>query len=215
MAGAVYVAKGTVSGMLYRSADGPALVSRDDDSPRVTGDLYRVTPEHLQELDELDGLAPENREKADRRRSRVTVRCFYNAGDSWTAWAWVWHGPVDPAQRIQSGDWLQEYRPGLSERLRRYPWFSLIGVICLISFPMWILVAPITSYYTSPLARLTRDAMILGGAFSPFAAAYSLWLAKRRGESNGLYGCVFAVALFACGLVAIVVLAVMIKAIRR
>jgi gamma-glutamylcyclotransferase (GGCT)/AIG2-like uncharacterized protein YtfP len=214
MAEAVYVAKGTVPGMLYRLVDGPALVSGDDDSPRVTGDLYRVTPEHLQKLDELDGLDPESRERSDRRRIRVMVKCFYNAGDSWTAWAWVWHGPVAPEQRLQSGDWLLEERPGLSERLRRYPWFSLIGVICLVVFPMCFLLAPITSYYKSPLARLTRDVMLIGAVLSPFAAVYSLWLAKRRGERDGLFGCVFTLALLACGIVAIGLIVTVLQAIR-
>lgn len=214
MAGAVYVAKGTVPGILYRLPEGPGLVSGDDYSPRVTGDLYRVTPDHLQKLDELDGLDPESREKSDRRRCRVTVQCFYNPGDSWTAWAWVWNGATDPEQRIRSGDWLQEYRPGLAERLRRYPWFTLIGMICLISFPLWIVAAPITSYYKSPLARLTSNAMLLGGALSPFAAVYSLWLAKRRGESDGLFGCVYALALLACGLVVLLVIAAIIQSIR-
>jgi gamma-glutamylcyclotransferase (GGCT)/AIG2-like uncharacterized protein YtfP len=214
MAGAVYVAKGSVPGMLYGLPDGPALVSGDEYSPRVTGDLYRVTPEHLQKLDELDGLAPEEREASDRRRCRVTVKCFFNPGDSWTAWAWVWDGPTDPGQRIQSGDWLQEYRPDLSERLRRYPWFTLIGMICLISVPVWIVVAPITTYYKSPLARLIRDAMVLVAALSPFAAVYSLWLARRRGESDGLLGCIYTLALMACGLVVLLVITGIIKWIR-
>ncbi|MCW1887839.1 gamma-glutamylcyclotransferase [Luteolibacter flavescens] len=214
MAGAVYVAKGTVPGMLYGLADGPALVSGGEDSARVTGDLYRVTPEHLQKLDDLDGLAPDERETSDRRRGRVAVKCFFNSGDSWTAWAWVWHGPVDPGQRIQSGDWLRESRPGLTEGLQRYPWYSLIGTICLVSFPIWLLAAPLTSYYTSPLARFTHDAMLIGGALSPFAAVYSLWLAKRRGESDRLLGCLYAVALMACGFVVVAVIVAVIKSIR-
>jgi gamma-glutamylcyclotransferase (GGCT)/AIG2-like uncharacterized protein YtfP len=201
MDGAVYVAKGTVPGMLYRLPEGPGLVDGDEYSLRVTGDLYRVTPDHLQKLDELDGLDSESREKSDRRRRRVTVQCFYNSGDSWVAWAWVWNGPTDPEQRIQSGDWLQEYRPGFSERLRRYPWFTLIGLICLISFPVWMLAAPVTGYYKTPLARVVGNAMALGGALSPFAAVFSLWLAKRRGERDGLFGCLFVFAIAACSIV--------------
>ena len=201
MEGAEFIAKGSVRGMLFRLPDGPGLVRGDLTAPRVTGELYRVNPDHLQRLDELDGLDPEAREKSDRRRRRVHVDCLSNRGNSWEAWTWEWTGCMDPAQWIQSGDWLKEYRPSLVDRLRLFHWFTLIGLICLVSCPLWILAAPLTGYYKTPLARLARDAMILVAALSPFAALFSLWLAKRRGEKEGLFGCLFVLAIIACSIV--------------
>jgi hypothetical protein len=55
---------------------------------------------------------------------------------------------------------------------------------------------------------------VLVAALSPFAAVYSLWLAKRRGESDGLLGCIYTLALMACGLVVLLVITGIIKWIR-
>jgi gamma-glutamylcyclotransferase (GGCT)/AIG2-like uncharacterized protein YtfP len=214
MEGAEFIAKGSVPGMLYRLPGGPGLVRGELTSPRVTGELYRVTPGHLQRLEALDGGDPESKAKGESRRTRVLVHSLAIAGESWEAWAWEWTGPIDPVQRIRSGDWLIEKRPCLSDRLRLFPWFTLIGLICLVSFPLWMLAAPITGYYKSPFARLIRDAMAVGGLCSPFAAAFSLWLARRRGERDGLFGCLYSLSFAACSLVIVNLLLWLIKVIR-
>lgn len=214
MADAVYVSKGTVPGMLYQMLEGPVLVSGDDYSPRVTGDLYRVSPDHLKKLEELDELGPEAKEGSRIVRCRVEVQCSYNPELSWTAWTWEWNGVMEREQRIQSGDWFQEDRSSLREKLQRHPWFLLIGLTCLVSPPFWIVAASLANYFGSPMHRLIRDAMLLGAAISPFAAVYSLWLAKRRGEGAGLFGCVYVLAMLACVLVIVVAVLVVAGYIR-
>ena len=215
MEGAEFIAKGTVPGTLYRLPGGPGLVSGGLTEPRVTGEVYRVSPDHLQRLDQLDGIDPESEVSGDRRKRRVMVHSLSNAGESWEAWAWEWTGPVDPVQWVPSGDWMDEERPRLSDRLRLYPWFTLIGLICLVSCPLWLLGASIpSSRYMGPRAWYIDDVMAIGGLLSPFAAAFSLWLARRRGERDGLFGCLFTFALFACSLVIVNLLWWLIKAIR-
>lgn len=212
MDGAVFLAKGTVPGTLYRLGDGPVLVSGDETSPRVTGDVYRVNPDHLQKLDELEGLNPETREQSDRSRSQVLVQSSSNPEDTWIAWAWIWNGARDPGKRIRSGDWLKEYRPGFSGKLQVYPWFTLIGMICLGSFLLCLLIGELIGKDDSPLARLAP----FGAALSPFVALSALWIARRRGEKDGgLFGCLVALSLLVAGVVAIVVLASMSEAIRK
>lgn len=201
MVGGRFIASGSVTGVLYALPGGAGLVSGGDDSQRVIGDLYQVTPEHLKKLDELDELDPEDRSRSNRHRSRVLVRCLNNPGDTWEAWAWVWTGETDRMPRIESGDWLKANRPILSERLGQYPWFTLIGLICLLLFPLGLLRFPPVSYFKSPFAVIMYRTIEIGSVLSPFAAMYSLWLARRRGERDGLFGCLFVLAILGCILV--------------
>ncbi|MEK7952356.1 gamma-glutamylcyclotransferase family protein [Luteolibacter soli] len=215
MKSAEFVAEGRVAGALYHLPEGPGLVDGEMGSPSVRGELYQMSADKLQRLDELDGLDAEERERSDRRRRRVMVHSLLDDGYALEAWTWVWLGPVDPARWIQSGDWMKEYRPDFSERLRRYPWFTLIGMICVSSSPLWMLAAPITGYYKTPMAGLVRDALVVGAALSPFAAVFSLWLARRRGERDGLLGCFFVVAMAESVLAIFGLLAWLVQTIRR
>lgn len=212
MDGAVFLSRGTVPGTLYRLGDGPVLVSGDETSRRVTGDVYRVSPDHLQNLDELEGLNPEKREQSDRRRSQVLVQGAGNQGDTWIAWAWIWNGARDPGKRIRSGDWLQEYRPGVSGKLQVYPWFTMIGMICLGSFLLCLSINDLIGKDDSLLARIVP----FGAALSPFAALSALWIASRRGEKDGgLFEFLVALSLIVAVVVAIGVLASVSEAIRK
>jgi gamma-glutamylcyclotransferase (GGCT)/AIG2-like uncharacterized protein YtfP len=215
MEGAEFLAMGTVPGTLYRLPGGPGLVSGELTEPRVTGEVYRVSPDHLQRLDKLDGGDPEVKARDERHRTQVLVHSLANAEESWEAWAWEWTGAVDPVQWVRSGDWMDEERPRLPERLRLYPWFTLIGLICLVSCPLWLVGASIpASHYKVPRAWYIDDAMAIGGLLSPFAAAFALWLARHRGERDGLFGCLFTFALGACSLVVVNLFWWLIKAIR-
>jgi len=209
MEGAEFLCEASVPGFLYRAAGAPGLVVGKLPDPRVRGELYRVSVDHLQRLDELEGLDPRGEERGDRRRTRVLAQSVHHAGPSWEAWSWEWTGATDPANWITSGDWFDDESRGFSDRLRRFPWFTWIGLVCLVSAPLWLLGAPVAYHYLSPLARLFRGAMLLAAALSPFVSLAALWLARRRGERDGgLFGCLLTLALMASGAVAIVVVRV-------
>lgn len=96
MEGAEWCGAGEVAGRLYRISWYPGWVRG---SGRVRGDVFRVGPELLAELDVFEG--PEY------QRVRVDV-LLTESGGTLPVWAYEWTGPVEEAGRIVSGDWLAE-----------------------------------------------------------------------------------------------------------
>jgi gamma-glutamylcyclotransferase (GGCT)/AIG2-like uncharacterized protein YtfP len=73
----------------------------------VSGELYRVEPEHLAALDAFEGISAGEVEGAEYRR--VVVPVLLEGAifeESVEAWAYEWTGPVDEERWIRSGDWL-------------------------------------------------------------------------------------------------------------
>jgi gamma-glutamylcyclotransferase (GGCT)/AIG2-like uncharacterized protein YtfP len=102
MKDAEFVGAATVRGVLYSISWYPGLVI-DGSAGAVTGDLYLVDPELLRELDAFEGISANEIEGAEYRRVRVPATAD---GRRIEAWAYEWIGPVDPARKVGSGDWL-------------------------------------------------------------------------------------------------------------
>ncbi|MCW1923995.1 gamma-glutamylcyclotransferase [Luteolibacter arcticus] len=214
MDGAEFIGNGTVQGTLYKLPGGPALVMEEAASSRVIGELYRLNPRHLVMLDELGGPPSEATGSGGFCRGRVLVHSLPDVEDSREAWTWAWTGAVDPAQSIQSGDWFDEEPPRPFDPQPLYPWFTWISLVCLLCFPL-CLVGSFLNHSPSSLARLAQVLMNVFGALAPFAALSSLWLAKRRGESDVLFGCLFLMSFAASGLILIGLCLTLIEAFRR
>ncbi len=97
MAGAEFIAAGTVRGRLYGIDWYPGLVA-DDSGDEITGEVYQISASLLESLDDFEG--PEY------RRVMAQVRCGGDHRSPFSAWVWEWLGPVDESRRIISGDWL-------------------------------------------------------------------------------------------------------------
>ncbi|MDP3850938.1 MAG: gamma-glutamylcyclotransferase family protein [Luteolibacter sp.] len=99
MAGADYLAAGTVRGRLYGIDWYPGLVL-DEAAAETTGEVYQVSPELMESLDDFEG------------NEYRPVRAMVTLSDATplSAWVWEWLGPCDESQRIVSGDWLSPPR---------------------------------------------------------------------------------------------------------
>lgn len=108
MAGAAFVAAGTVRGRIYRIDWYPGLVP-DADGGKISGEVYAAGPELLAELDVFEGVSAEEIAGSEYRRIRTEVDA--GAEKPLIAWVWEWLGPVEETKRIPGGDWLAAY-PG-------------------------------------------------------------------------------------------------------
>lgn len=103
MAGAQFLSPGTVAGKLIRIDWYPGLVP-DVDAGEVQGEVWRVSPKMLAELDRYEGCDPES--GAGEEYRRILAQVNLEDGGKTDAWVWNWTGPVDGYPVIESGDWL-------------------------------------------------------------------------------------------------------------
>lgn len=103
MEGAECLGMASVRGQLYRIDWYPGLVL-DPGGERVLGEVYQVAPELLANLDAFEGATGGR----DDEYRRLIVQARWVAGNRCEyAWAWEYTGPVDPAKRIDPGDWFE------------------------------------------------------------------------------------------------------------
>ncbi len=104
MAGADFIASGTITGRMYRIDWYPGLVL-DDAGGEIHGEVYSVGPELLSALDVFEGLSAGEIEGSEYRRVQTTV--VQQDSRTLAAWVWEWLGITDESQRICDGDWLK------------------------------------------------------------------------------------------------------------
>jgi len=104
LAGAEFVAQGTITGRMYRIDWYPGLVL-DDAGDEIHGEVYSVTADQLSGLDIFEGLSAGEIEGSEYRRVQTTV--VQQDSQTLSAWVWEWLGIVDESQRIRDGDWLK------------------------------------------------------------------------------------------------------------
>ena len=94
MARAEALGSGTISGVIYRMSWYPALICGGEE--RVRGELYLVSEQDIQALDEFEGESY--------RRIQVSVRL--DTGEEQLAWVWEWTADLVERLPIAGGDWL-------------------------------------------------------------------------------------------------------------
>lgn len=104
MAGAEFIAPGTITGRMYRIDWYPGLVL-DPAGDEIHGEAYSVDSELLSALDIFEGLSAGEIEGSEYRRVETTV--MRQDSQTLTAWVWEWLGMVEEGQRISDGDWLK------------------------------------------------------------------------------------------------------------
>ena len=105
MAGAEFIASGTITGRMYRIDWYPGLVL-DEAGDEIHGEVYSVGPELLSALDVFEGFSAGEIQGSEYRRVQTTV--VQQDSSTLTAWVWEWLGLVDESQRVSDGDWLKE-----------------------------------------------------------------------------------------------------------
>lgn len=104
MAGADFIADGTIMGRMYRIDWYPGLVL-DPAGDEIRGEIYSVGPEQLSALDVFEGVSAGEVDGSEYRRVQTTV--VKQDSQILTAWVWEWLGMVDESQHISDGDWLK------------------------------------------------------------------------------------------------------------
>lgn len=105
MAGAEFIAAGTISGRMYRIDWYPGLVL-DSAGDEISGEVYAVGPEQLAALDAFEGLSAGEIQGSEYRRVLTTV--VQQDSQTRTAWVWEWLGATEESQRVADGDWLKQ-----------------------------------------------------------------------------------------------------------
>lgn len=175
MIGAQYVRLGEVAGTLLEISGTPALVPRRGrESGWVTGELFQVSPEHLQTL---DATAESLQENGGSNYQRVRMKVYLPGSPilQGEAWVWQWTDTAETGRIIRSGDWTDVSHP------RPFPLFTLIAGLCLMGFV--VSLAGIDSVFPAvgPVPRY-RQALVFCVAMVPVAACVSAWWGLRRRE---------------------------------
>ena len=176
MKGAEFVGKGRVEGRLFLISWYPGLVPGPDRG-WVSGDIFKVGPDHMRALDEFEGLAAGEIEGSEYRRVKVPVFLEGLPGEAPRAWIYEWKGPVDESRRIPSGDWLDVVEPGAASA---FSWVT----ICIATALMTFFVASASGVDFTP-DQMGRAGTWLVVAFiygAPLGGILAAVLAKRRRE---------------------------------
>lgn len=194
MRDAEWVRRGVVRGRLYRVSWYPGLVP-DEAGVEIVGDVFRVGPRLMRELDAFEGLAAGSTlgEEYERRRLRVRIQprpeAWDDLPDEIEAWVWAWRKPVDGLLEVATGDWMDVDRP------RQPSWFTGLGCLGLVAIPFGGMVLQGTAAHLG----LRVDGDLATCLFLLVSGAGGLWagtLAMRRRER----GQAFQVLLLAGGI---------------
>ena len=97
--GATFLTTGTLAGGLYSVGWYPALIEGEEG--RVTGEVWELTtPGLMHVLDDYEGLFDDGPPEYERALRRIET-----PDGPLEAWAYLYLHPVDPMQRIPTGDW--------------------------------------------------------------------------------------------------------------
>lgn len=104
-AGAQFLGHGRVRGRLLDLGAYPGLVAPVTRNDQVRGELYELGDDRaFGRLDAYEDFDPRHPERSLflRREARVKL----DAGQTMTAWAYFYAGPIELGRRISSGDFL-------------------------------------------------------------------------------------------------------------
>ena len=179
----------TVEGSLYVIAWFPGFLP-EKGKGKVVGELYHVTPELLDELDEFERRAAAEVEGAGCQRVKVEAKMLTLSGDRFfEAWAWEWRGSVEERLRIPTGNWFDFISPPV------FPWFTWIAATCVIAFPAFIVGGAVMESSRGALPNVAGTVIAICGMCAPFAALGALWFGMRAREKRGPLGCIAVFAI--------------------
>lgn len=101
MKGAQWLGPAEVSGTLVRVDWYPGLVLGG--GSMVLGEVYKVGPELMNELDEFEGIGSEDERNGEYHRVKAEVSF---KGEPLNVWIYEWLKGVEGYPVVESGDWL-------------------------------------------------------------------------------------------------------------
>jgi gamma-glutamylcyclotransferase (GGCT)/AIG2-like uncharacterized protein YtfP len=106
-----FVSDGKIKGTLYDLGEYPAAVPSDTDN-RIVGEMYEANSIEefnwaISQLDDYEGLHPEEGEEQLYRRELATVDLNDDVADAWVYW---YNGSVSGMPVIDSGDVLEYFK---------------------------------------------------------------------------------------------------------
>lgn len=103
MGDSTWLGSAKLSGQLFKIDWYPGAIYQPESSSRVIGDLYEVSNQKLQELDDYEGCASDHPQPHEYRRINVTVMTEQGETNC-QFWEYAWN--LSKHKLIQSGDWL-------------------------------------------------------------------------------------------------------------
>lgn len=103
-----WIGKALFKGNLYYADGHPAAVSCSEQKEKILGDIYEFDADSklLQTLDHYEGYHPEKLDESLYIRKKRNVM-LKESGKVWEAWIYLYNQPVDNAEIITSGDYVQ------------------------------------------------------------------------------------------------------------
>jgi gamma-glutamylcyclotransferase (GGCT)/AIG2-like uncharacterized protein YtfP len=98
-----WIGEAKIRGTLIRVDWYPGLVLEGEDF--VIGEVYEVDPDLLRQLDEFEGLAPEEAGGGNGEYRRIRAEVTLGA-EKRQVWLYEWRKGTDGYELVQSGDWL-------------------------------------------------------------------------------------------------------------
>ncbi|QJE95295.1 gamma-glutamylcyclotransferase family protein [Luteolibacter luteus] len=117
------VGVGIAPGSLLSVSGLPVMVSGDGRG-KVRGEIYRVDPKLLGELDAIMAETARIVGNGNCRRKRITVIEVKYGRPAMEVWGWQWEDLEGPQELITSGDWIDR---------QTAPWFTVIALACLLA----------------------------------------------------------------------------------
>lgn len=197
MKGAERMGQAVIRGRLWKIGWVPVLEIDPLAKTLVRGDVFRVKDFPREAFYEYEGLAAGAVEGRDCRLIKTMVYSTPVSRQGWKVRLWEWTGPLDQAERVNSGDWLDVECP------RSAPLFTLIAGACALALPA-CLVATVVARGD------LRSALEITGFLAPVPGWVAIHLAGRRREQGDLLrsvvlrGLLFASVPSAIALVAMV-----------
>jgi len=97
-----FLGSGEISGRMWKIDWYPILICGGDTT--VRGELYRVSEDSLESLDEFEGINPDSDKPREYRRVKISVTM--DSGGQREAWVWEWAGTTALAEPLDGDDWL-------------------------------------------------------------------------------------------------------------
>ena len=169
MKGAERLGQAAIRGRLWKIGWVPALQLDPQAKTVVWGDVFRVKDFPREAFYEYEGLAAGAVEGRDCRLVKTMVYSTPVSRSGWKVRLWEWTGPLDQAEWVNSGDWLDIECP------RSAPLFTLIAGACALALPACLAGGAIAS-------GELRSALMVTGFLAPVPGWVAVQLAHRRRE---------------------------------
>lgn len=188
-----WIESGCAKGVLYSIDSLPALVHVHDEGWNVVGEIHRVSPDLIRELDEFHGIPEQTLEGSRYKRIRRVIVSANSYSKRYEVWLWEWNGGMEDKVKIRSGNWMEMVIP------RTTPIMTWVAFGCLPAGPLML----IASLYLGALWPLLADAIAVLSLGSPLAGCFALYLGGRRHERlRGLRLVLWLLLVIECLLVA-------------